>query len=273
MDQEQVVTEITAFVTQWGLKVVGALTVLVVGRIVSGMLRGAVKRGLSRAAIDQTLIPFMSGLVYYAAMAVVVIAVLNLFGVETTSLIAILGAAGLAIGLALQGTLSNFSSGVMLLVFRPFKVDDVVEVAGIVGKVVKVEVFNSVLKTGDNIRVVIPNSQIYGAIIKNYNGYDTRRIDLVMGVSYDDDLQLAADTMTSILLADERVLKDPAPVVAVHELTDSSVNFVVRPWCQATDYWTLRWDLTRAMKEGLEKAGCSIPYPQRDVHVTQGVAS
>ena len=270
MDQEQVVREITAFVTQWGLKVVGAVAVLVIGRIVAGMLRGAVKRGLTRAGVDATLLPFLSGLVYYAALAVVLIAVLNLFGVETTSLVAILGAAGLAIGLALQGTLSNFSSGVMLLVFRPFKVDDVVEVAGIVAKVVKIEVFNSVLKTGDNVRVVIPNSQIYGSIIKNYNGYDTRRIDLVMGVSYDDDMQVAADTMMSILQADARVLKDPAPVVAVHELADSSVNFVVRPWCNASDYWALRWDLTRALKEGLEKAGCSIPYPQRDVHVKQG---
>jgi small conductance mechanosensitive channel len=270
MDQSQVVNEITAFVTQWGLKVIGAVAVLVIGRIVAGTLRSMVKRGLDRAGIDPTLRPFLSGLVYYAALAVVVIAVLNLFGVETTSLVAILGAAGLAVGLALQGTLSNFASGVMLLVFRPFKVDDVVEIAGIVGKVTKVEVFNSVLTTGDNIRVVIPNSQIYGAVIKNYNGYDTRRIDMVMGVSYDDDLQVASDTMTAILQADPRVLKDPAPVVAVHELADSSVNFVVRPWCNAGDYWTLRWDLTRALKEGLEKAGCSIPYPQRDVHVKQG---
>jgi small conductance mechanosensitive channel len=273
MDQEQIVREITAFVTQWGLKVVGAIAVLVVGRIVAGMLRGAVKRGLQRAGIDVTLIPFLSGIVYYAALAVVVIAVLNLFGVETTSLVAILGAAGLAVGLALQGTLSNFASGVMLLVFRPFKVGDFVEVAGTAGSVEKVEVFNSVLKTPDNVRVVIPNSQIYGATIKNYNGFDTRRIDLVMGVSYDDDLQVAADTMTSILEADERVLKDPAPVVAVHELADSSVNFVVRPWCKGSDYWALRWDLTRRIKEGLEKAGCSIPYPQRDLHVKQGAAT
>jgi small conductance mechanosensitive channel len=160
----------------------------------------------------------------------------------------------------------------MLLVFRPFKVGDFVEVAGTAGSVVKVQVFNTILKSPDNVRVVVPNSQIYGATIKNYNGYDTRRIDLVAGVSYDDDLQVAADTMRSILLADDRVLKDPAPVVAVNELADSSVNFVVRPWCQGSDYWQLRWDLTRALKEGLEKAGCSIPYPQQDVHHKQGAA-
>jgi len=269
MDQAQVIDQIVTFMTQWGLKVVGAIAVLVIGRIVAGMVRRAVRRALERAGIDATLRPFLSGLVYYMTLAVVLIAVLNLFGVETTSLIAILGAAGLAVGLALQGTLSNFASGVMLLVFRPFKVDDVVEVAGIVGKVVTVEVFNSVLKTGDNIRVVIPNSQIYGAIIKNYNGYDTRRIDMVMGVSYDDDIAVAVETINFILEAEPRVLKDPAPVVAVHELADSSVNLVVRPWCQVPDYWALKWDLTRQMKEGLEKAGCSIPYPQRDVHLKQ----
>ena len=269
MDQAQVVSEITAFVTQWGLKVVGAVAVLVIGRIVAGMLRGAVKRGMQRAGIDQTLVPFLSGLVYYAALAVVVIAVLNLFGVETTSLVAILGAAGLAIGLALQGTLSNFASGVMLLVFRPFKVDDVVEIAGTVGKVVKVEVFNSILKTGDNIRVVIPNSQIYGAVIKNYNGYDTRRVDMVMGVSYDDDLQVAADTRTSILQADPRVLKDPAPVVKLHELGESSVNFVCRPWAKTEDYWKVYWEVTDSVKKAFDQQGISIPFPQRDIHVYQ----
>jgi small conductance mechanosensitive channel len=273
MDQAQVVEQVMAFVTQWGLKVIGAIAVLVIGRIIAGGVRRGVRRALERAGIDATLIPFLSGLAYYTAVAVVLIAVLNLFGVETTSLIAILGAAGLAIGLALQGTLSNFASGVMLLVFRPFQVGDFVEVAGTAGSVVKVQVFNTILKSPDNVRVVIPNSQIYGATIKNYNGYDTRRIDLVLGVSYDDDLQVAADTIRSIVEADDRVLKDPAPVVAVHELADSSVNFVVRPWCQGSDYWALRWDLTRALKEGLEKAGCSIPYPQQDVHHRPGAGA
>jgi small conductance mechanosensitive channel len=269
MDQNELVTQITAFVTQWGLKVVGALAVLVVGRIVAGMIRRAVRRGLERAEVDATLRPFLTGLVYYAALAVVVIAVLNLFGIETTSLIAILGAAGLAVGLALQGTLSNFASGVMLLVFRPFKVGDYVEAAGTAGSVEQVGVFNSILKSPDNVLIVVPNSQIYGQTIKNYSGFETRRIDMVMGISYDDDIGVAVETILSILGADERVLKDPAPVVAVNELADSSVNLVVRPWCQGSDYWTLKWDLTRRLKEGLEKAGCSIPYPQRDVHLKQ----
>ncbi len=269
MDQAQVVEQATAFVTQWGLKVVGAIAVLVIGRMIAGGIRSGVRRALERAGIDATLIPFLSGMAYYTALAVVLIAVLNLFGVETTSLIAILGAAGLAIGLALQGTLSNFASGVMLLVFRPFQMGDFVEVAGTAGSVVKVQVFNTILKSPDNVRVVIPNSQIYGATIKNYNGYDTRRIDMVMGISYDDDIGVAMQTISSILGADARVLEDPAPVVAVNELADSSVNLVVRPWCRAADYWSLKWDLTRQMKEGLEAAGCSIPYPQHDVHLNQ----
>jgi small conductance mechanosensitive channel len=273
MDQAQVVGQLASFVTQWGLKVVGAIAVLVIGRIVAGLIRRGVRRALERAGVATTLLPFLSGLVYYTALAVVLIAVLNLFGLETTSLVAILGAASLAIGLALQGTLSNFSSGVMLLVFAPFKVGDRVEVAGITGTVVRIEVFNTVLKSPDNVSIIVPNSQIYGATIKNYNGYDTRRIDMVMGISYDDDIGVAVETIRSILGADGRVLKDPAPVVAVNELADSSVNLVVRPWCQASDYGALKWDLTRQMKEGLEKAGCSIPYPQHDVHLKQGASA
>ena len=269
MDQQEIVNQITAFVTQWGVKVVGAIAVLVIGRIVAGIIRRGVRRTLERACVEPTLLPFLSGLVYWAALAVVLIAVLNLFGVETTSLVAILGAAGLAIGLALQGTLSNFSSGVMLLLFRPFSVGDFVEAAGTAGSVVKVEVFNTVLKSPDNVRIVVPNSQIYGSMIKNYNGYDTRRIDMVMAISYDDDIGVALEAIHTILAGDARVLEDPAPVVAVNELADSSVNLVVRPWCRGSDYWALKWDLTRQMKEGLEKAGCSIPYPQHDVHLKQ----
>jgi small conductance mechanosensitive channel len=273
MDEAKIVEQATGFVTQWGLKVLGAIAVLVIGRMIAGWIRRGVRRSLHRANVDATLVPFLSGLAYTVTLAVVLIAVLNLFGVETTSLVAILGAAGLAVGLALQGTLSNFAAGVMLLVFRPFDVDDFVEVAGTAGSVVKVQVFNTILKSPDHVRVVIPNSQIYGATIKNYNGYDTRRIDMVMGVSYDDDLQVASDTIRRIVEADERVLKDPAPVVAVSELADSSVNFVVRPWCKGSDYWELKWSLTRALKEGLEKAGCSIPYPQQDVHHKQGAVA
>lgn len=269
MNAEQMVGVATDLVTQWGLKVIGAVAVLIVGRIVAGTLRRSVRKGLGKAGVDTTLVPFLSGLVYYLVLAVVVIAVLRLFGLETTSLIAVLGAAGLAVGLALQGTLSNFSSGVMLLVFRPFKVGDVVEVGGTTGKVMEVGIFSTTLSSPDNIKITVPNSQIYGETIKNFNGYDQRRIDLVVGVSYDDDLGRAVETIRNVLQSDERILADPEPQVAVVELGASSVDLVVRPWCQAGDYWPLRFDLTQGLKEKLEAAGCSFPYPQHDVHLHQ----
>jgi len=255
--------------TQWGLKVVGAIVVLIIGRMVAGLVRSSVRKAMTKAEIDATLIPFVASLIYYAVLAVVVIAVLSLFGIQTTSLIAVLGAAGLAVGLALQGTLSNFAAGVMLLIFRPFKVGDFVEVGGVAGSVVTVNIFSTVMKTPDNIMITVPNSQVWGGTIKNYNGFDTRRIDLVMGISYGDDIQVAMDTISRIVNADERVLADPAPKIAVSNLGDSSVDLVVRPWCSGADYWNVRFDLTHQLKEGLEAAGCSIPYPQQDVHMHQ----
>jgi len=263
------INTIIPFLTQWGLKVVGALVVLIIGRMVAGIIRAGVRRAMTKADVDATLIPFVASLVYYVIMAVIMIAVLSLFGIQTASLVAVLGAAGLAVGLALQGTLSNFAAGVMLLIFRPFKVGDWVEIGGIAGSVVAVRIFSTILKTGDNIMITVPNSQVWGGTIKNYNGFDTRRIDLVMGIGYDDDIQVAMDTISKIVNADERVLSDPAPQIAVSNLGDSSVDLVVRPWCSGADYWNLRFDLTRQLKEGLEAAGCSIPYPQQDVHMHQ----
>lgn len=263
------INTIIPFLTQWGLKVVGAIVVLIIGRMVAGMIRSGLRRTMTRAEVDATLIPFVASLVYYLVMAVIVIAVLSLFGIQTASLVAVLGAAGLAVGFALQGTLSNFAAGVMLLVFRPFKVGDWVEIGGIAGSVIAVRIFSTILKTGDNIMIIVPNSQVWGGTIKNYNGFDTRRIDLVMGIGYDDDIQVAMDTISKIVNADERVLSDPAPLIAVSNLGDSSVDLVVRPWCSGADYWGLRFDLTRRLKEGLEAAGCSIPYPQQDVHMHQ----
>ena len=256
-------------VTQLGLKVVGAIAVLVIGRMAAGVIRSSVRKAMTKADVEATLIPFVASLVYYTVLAVVVIAVLSLFGIQTTSLVAVLGAAGLAVGLALQGTLSNFAAGVMLLIFRPFKVGDFVEIGGTAGSVVSVAIFSTIMKTPDNVMITVPNSQVWGNEIKNYNGFDTRRIDLVMGISYDDDIQVAMDTIAKIVAADERVLADPGPQIAVAELADSSVNIIVRPWCSGSDYWPLRFDLTRRLKEGLEAAGCSIPYPQQDVYMHQ----
>jgi small conductance mechanosensitive channel len=258
-----------ALVSTWGLRVLGAVVLLIVGWIVSRIVRGAVRRALTRARIDAALIPFISSMVYYLLLAFVVVAVLSLFGIQTTSFIAVLGAAGFAVGLAMQGTLSNFASGVMLLIFRPFTVGDYVDSGGTAGTVQEIGIFSTVLHSPDNVRITVPNSSIYGTIIKNYSANDRRRVDLVVGVSYEDDLGRAIETIRNVIGADDRVLDEPAPQVAVSELGDSSVNLVVRPWCRTTDYWAVRFDLTRSIKDQLEAAGCSIPFPQRDVHVHQ----
>ncbi|MCA9512208.1 MAG: mechanosensitive ion channel [Myxococcota bacterium] len=254
-------------VTTYGLQVVGAIAVLVVGRIAAGAVRRGVHRSLERAGTDATLVPFLSNGVYYLLLAAVIIAVLNLFGVQTTSLVAVMGAAGLAVGMALQGTLANFAAGVMLLVFRPIRTGDYVEVAGVAGTVGEISVFTTALDTPDNVHITVPNGSIFGTTIKNYSRNAQRRNDIVVGISYDDDIGKAIETIQGVLREDARVLADPAPVVAVIEMADSSVNITVRPWCAKEDYWALRFDLMRALKERLEAAGCSIPYPQRDLHV------
>lgn len=258
---------ITGYGTEFGLSALGAIAVLIVGAWIAKRIRLGLTGHLGRTRVDATLVPFVSALVYWALMGFVILAVLGIFGVPTASAIAVFGAAGLAVGLALQGTLSNFAAGVMLLVFRPFSVGDWVEIGGTAGTVQEISIFNTIIFTGDNVKVVVPNGQVYGQTILNYSANDTRRIDLVMGVSYDDDLQVAHDTMMEIVTADERVFDDPPPNIKVAELADSSVNFIVRPWCRTSDYWALRWDLIWRLKEGLEAAGCAIPYPQRDVHV------
>ena len=266
---EEALGMVIGLVSTWGLQVIGALAVLIIGRWIARRIRNGVRRTLERAKVDVALVPFFSSMAYYLVLAVVIIAVLNLFGVQTTSLIAVLGAAGLAVGLALQGTLSNFASGVMLLIFRPFRPGDYVDIAGTAGSVVEIGLFTVTLNTPDNVRIIVPNSAVNGQTIKNYAANDTRRNDMVMGISYDDNIGTAIDTIEKVLAADSRVLKEPAAVVAVSELGDSSVNLVVRPWCKKEDYWTVRFDLTRRMKEELEAAGCSIPFPQRDVHLFQ----
>ncbi len=262
-----VLTTLTELVMQYGLRAVGGIALFLVGRWVAGRVRAAFRYQLERSKLDPTLIPFMTGLVYWGLLAFVILAVLNLVGVQTASAIAVLGAAGLAIGLALQGTLSNFAAGVMLLVFRPFQVGHWVEVGGTSGTVREIALFSTILNTGDNIRVTIPNSQVYGQVIRNFSANDTRRIDLIVGVSYDDDLQVARDVIRRVIAEDPRVLEEPAPLVAVDALGDSSVDFVVRPWCRREDYWDVRRDLVLRFKVELEAAGCSIPYPQRDIHL------
>jgi small conductance mechanosensitive channel len=266
---EALTEKIWSLVSVHGPNVVYALVILLVGLTACKIVRTAVRRGLTKAGVDATLVPFVSKMVYYLSLTFVIVFVLARFGIETTSIIAVLGGAALAVGLALQGTLSNFAAGVMLLMFRPFEVGDVVDAGGTVGKVIEIGVFSTTLHSPDNVKIIVPNSSIYGAIIKNFSANDTRRNDLVMGIGYGDDIGKAMDVIRRVLEADARVLEDPEALIAVGELADSSVNILVRPWCKAEDYWQLRLDLMRVLKEQLEMAGCSIPFPQTDVHLHQ----
>lgn len=270
---QEAIDAAVALVSNWGIQVIGAIVLLIIGRWIAGMVGRSVRRSLEKAKVDSVLVPFFSTLAHYTVLAVVIIAVLSLFGIQTTSLVAVLATAGLAIGLALQGTLSSFAAGVMLLIFRPFRIGDYVEVGGSAGSVADVGLFSSVLNTPDNVRITVPNSAIFGQTIKNYSANENRRIDLVVGVSYGDDLGRAMQILSDVLAKESRVLAEPAPTVAVAELGDSSVNFVVRPWVKGTDYWPTRFDLIREIKEQLEAGGCSIPFPQRDIHVIEVPAS
>ena len=213
------------------------------------------------------LVRFLSSILRWVLLLFVIIAALSLLGIDTTSLIALLGAAGLAIGLSLQSSLSNFAAGVMIIVFRPFNKGDFVEVAGATGVIDNINIFTTTMTTPDNKEVIVPNGSILASNITNYSARDTRRVDMVFGISYDDDLRKAKKLLEEIIAGDDRVLADPAPVVALSELADSSVNFIVRPWAKAEDYWGLMWDTTEAVKLRFDEAGISIPYPQMDVHM------
>ncbi len=260
---------IATLATTWGLKLLGAIAVFAVGRAVAKWARKSVRKALKKGDMDETLIPFTASLVYYLVLAFVVIAVLGMVGIQTASIIAVLGAAGLAVGLALQGTLSNFAAGVMLLVFRPFGKGDFIEAGGVKGTVQSIGIFTTQLNTPDNVGIWLPNSKVWGDKIHNFAANDTRRVDLVVGIDYGDDIQTAIDTIRRVLDKDDRVLSDPAPVIAVDNLGASSVDIIVRPWCKREDYWQLKWDLTRTFKTAIEAAGCSFPFPQRDVHLHQ----
>jgi small conductance mechanosensitive channel len=271
LDFEVLLTLTTSVIASWAPQVLGALAVLVLGWIFANWAKRFTREALGRAKVDTILVPFIAGIVHVGLIVAVGITAVTTLGVPAASFVAVIGAAGLAIALAFQSTFSNFAAGVMLLTFRPFNVGDFVEVGGSSGSVKEVGIFTCLLTTPDNVQIRVPNSSIFGATIKNFSASETRRIDLVVGVGYDDDLGTAVRTCQDVLAAEARVLGEPESVVAVSEMADSSVNLVVRPWVKAEDYWSARWDLTRALKENLEAAGCSIPYPQRDVHVHQSV--
>jgi len=230
-------------------------------------VRRSVSKLMTTRGLDPMLVAFLAAILYAILLVAVVIAAVGQLGIQTTPLVAVLGAAGLAVGLALQNSLGNFASGVMLVLFRPFTKGDFVEAGGTSGTVSEVGIFNTVLNTPDNRRVIVPNGQITNDIITNYSAHDTRRIDLIIGVDYGDDLKTARATIEKVIKAHDKVLEDPAPIVWVMELADSSVNFAVRPWVAAPDYWQVRNELLEQLKTELESAGCSIPFPQRDVHL------
>lgn len=248
-------------------RLAAALLVFWVGRRIIRILVKLTARALEKIDADETLIKFISKLVHYLLLVVLIISVLGMLGIETTSFLAVLGAAGLAVGLALKDSLSNFAAGVLIVLFRPFRVNDVVEAAGKTGTVEEISILNTFLRTADNRLIIIPNGQIMGDAIINYTAKSTRRVDLTIGVGYDDDLKTARQVILDTVSAHPKVLDDPAPAILLTELADSSVNFAVRPWCQTEDYWSVRSDLLEQIKTNLETAGCSIPYPQRDVHL------
>jgi small conductance mechanosensitive channel len=259
---------ITVFITDYAFKILAALIILIVGRWLAKKLANLVSQLLEqREYADKTLTTFLHNIVYYALLVMVFLAAANQLGVSITSFLTIVGAAGLAVGLALKDSLANFASGIMLILFRPYKIGDVVNVAETDGTVERIDIFNTVLSTPDNQKIIVPNAQITSGIIKNVTANDTRRIDLVMGIGYHDDIDKAKQILTELMHADDRILSDPAPVVALAELADSSVNFAVRPWVKTEDYWKVRSDLIEKMKKAFDAAEIGIPYPQQDVHL------
>ena len=264
-EEAQLITFFDVHIVPWSVKVGVALTIFIVGQVAAKVISRALEKVLTHTKLDRILINFLGSVVRALLLVVVLVAALDHLGVNTNSLIAMLGAAGLAIGLALQGSLQNFAAGFMLLIFRPFKAGDFVETAGTSGIIETIGIFSTKLYTGDNKEVIIPNSAIYSSNIINYSSRQTRRIDMVFAVSYSDDIRLAKEIILKVIAEDERVLAEPAPEVAVGELAASSVNFVVRPWVKADDYWAVRFALNENIKLAFDANKITIPFPQTDV--------
>ncbi|WP_428774106.1 small-conductance mechanosensitive channel MscS [Vibrio sp.] len=252
---------------QYGVNIISAILILFIGNLFVKAIAGSVAKVLEKKNMDKAVVEFIYGLVRYLLFVIVLIAALGRVGVQTASVVAVIGAAGLAVGLALQGSLSNFAAGVLIVAFRPFKSGDYVEVGGVAGSVESIQIFQTVLKTPDNKMVVVPNSGVIGSPITNYSRHATRRVDLVIGVSYKSDLKLTKKVIRETLEQDERILKNPDMTIGVLALADSSVNFVVRPWCKTADYWNVYFDSMQAIKEALDANGIEIPFPQMDVHL------
>ncbi len=255
------------YLTTYGINVIGAIIILILGKIGAGIARRIVTRVLRKSNTDASVISFVAGLAYTLVLVFAVLAALAKFGVQTTSFIAVLGAAGLAVGLALQGSLANFAAGFLLLVLRPFKTDDYIDAAGVSGSVKEIHLFTTTLVTPDNIKIIVPNSKIFADTIKNFSAYDIRRLDMVFGIGYGSSIEKAIEVLQDLLKKDPRILAEPELQIVVAELADSSVNLFVRPWVKKTDYWDVKFDFTHAVKKAFDQNDIEIPFPQRTIHM------
>ncbi len=267
MDLNTILPKVQELITLYGLRIIAAAVIFIVGRWVAKGLKRFMVRALTKGKVDETLVSFLGHLTYFTLLAFIVIAALNQLGIQTTSFIAILGAAGLAVGLALQGSLANFAAGILMIIFRPFRVGDYVEGGGTAGIVEEIQIFTTKLRTPDNKSIIIPNSKITGDNIVNYSAKDSRRMDMIVGVSYDDDYDQVKEVLQDILAKDGRILEEPPPTIGIVEFGDNSVNFAFRPWVKTAEYWDVYFALTEAIKKRFDEEGITIPYPQRDVHL------
>jgi small conductance mechanosensitive channel len=267
METDQLIEFVQATGATLGLNLLAAAAILLIGRWAAKLLHKGLVRALEKARLEPILVRFLGNVAYALVMVFVILGAINQLGVQTASLIALLGAAGLAVGLAMQGSLANLAAGVLLIIFRPYRIGDFVEGGGTAGTVEEVQIFTTVLKTPDNRRVIVPNSQMMSGTITNFSAHDSRRVDLTIGVSYDADSDQVREVLKSVLAADERVLPEPEPVIAMFAHGDSSVDWIVRPWVRTTDYWAFYWHTMEAIKRAFDREGISIPYPQRDVHI------
>ena len=261
------------FAVTWGLRIGLALAIFFIGRMVVNWIVGLTERYLRTRALDELIIRFVTNILAWTLLFIVIIAALSQVGIDTTALIALLGAAGLAVGLALQDSMKNFASGVLLIIFRPFTTGHFIEAAGTSGIVESITLFTSTLRTPDNRAVIVPNGEIYSNTITNYSALPTRRVDMVFGISYDDDLRRAKELLHQIIADEPRILAEPAPLIAVSELAQSSVNLAVRPWVKTADYWDVFFAITEQVKLTFDDNGISIPYPQMDIHVQNGASA
>jgi len=263
---EKILDQVGPLFWTYGLQVIGAIIILIVGWIAAKLVKKFLRRFLKKTNTDEAVISFVGSLTYFLILTFAVLAALAKFSVQTASFVAVLGAAGLAIGLALQSTLANFASGILILILRPFRIGDYIEAAGVGGTVKEIELFTTVLATADNIKILVPNGKLFGDVIKNISAYDSRRIDLVIGIGYGSPIGKAVEILGALIKEDDRILPDPPPQVAVSELADSSVNIIFRPWVRKEDYWDVRFYLIRKIKESFDRNGIEIPFPQRVVH-------